>query len=52
MRRAAIAILFLGTLAGCEADPCPRGSMLDSADGLLVTEEEHPTGWATISGGS
>ena len=32
-------------LAGCEADPCPRGSMLESDGALVVTEAEHPTGW-------
>ena len=30
---------------GCAADPCPRGSMLESEGGLVVTEAEHPTGW-------
>lgn len=30
---------------GCEEDPCPRGSMLESDGALLVTESEHPTGW-------
>jgi len=38
-------LLVLGSMAGCETDPCPRGSMLDSQGGLLVTLEEHPTGW-------
>ena len=32
-------------LAGCEASPCPYGSMLESDEGLIVTEAEHPTGW-------
>ncbi len=32
-------------LAACGDDPCPRGAMTDSLEGLVVTEEEHPTGW-------
>lgn len=41
------ALLLLGACA--EADPCPRGSMLESDGGLIVTEAEHPTGWAEAS---
>ena len=45
MVRAALrCVLLLGAL-GCEADPCPRGSMLESDGALVVTEAEHPTGW-------
>lgn len=29
----------------CADDPCPRGSMVDSDQGLIVSEQEHPTGW-------
>ena len=43
VRAASLLILALG--AGCEAVPCPRGSMLESDGGLIVTEAEHPTGW-------
>ena len=32
-------------LAACD-DPCDRGPMTDSPEGLVVTIEEHPTGWA------
>jgi hypothetical protein len=35
---------FFLLLSSCD-DPCPRGSMLDSDEGLVVTEAEHPTGW-------
>ncbi len=38
-------LAVLVALAACDDEPCPRGSMLDSADGLVVTLEEHPTGW-------
>jgi hypothetical protein len=38
-------VIALLLLAGCDEDPCPRGSMLDGEAGLLVTEAEHPTGW-------
>lgn len=33
-------------LAGCGPDPCPNGSMLDGAEGLVVTEAEHAAGWS------
>jgi hypothetical protein len=36
---------FLAILAGCDEAPCAGGSMLESPRGLLVTEDEHPTGW-------
>ena len=40
-------LLMTMLLLGCQAeDPCPAGSMLDSDQGLVVTEEEHPDGWA------
>lgn len=39
------AALALLAIAGCEADPCPRGSMLESDGGLVVTEAEHTLGW-------
>ena len=32
-------------LVGCEDEPFAGGSMLESPGGLVVTEEEHPTGW-------
>ncbi|MFH1463721.1 MAG: hypothetical protein ABIO70_04970 [Pseudomonadota bacterium] len=32
-------------LVGCGPDPCPDGSMLDGAEGLVVTAEEHGAGW-------
>ncbi len=32
-------------LGACGDDPCPRGSMSESVEGILVSEEEHPTGW-------
>ncbi len=35
--------MLLLLLGGC--DPCVDGSMLDSEEGLLITEEEHPDGW-------
>lgn len=43
-------LLLLPVLAlvACTDDPCPRGSMVDSAEGLIVTQEEHPTGWGDI----
>jgi len=38
--------LLLGLLlAGCDQDPCARGSMLESEGGLVLTEAEHPSGW-------
>ena len=42
------AVLLILLVAGCD-DECPRGSMLDSAEGLVVTVEEHPTGWGQAS---
>ena len=38
-------VILLLLLGGCDPDPCARGSMLDSPSGLLLTPEEHPTGW-------
>ena len=35
---------LLVALVGCVDPPC-EGSMLDGSGGLLVTPEEHPTGW-------
>ena len=35
----------LAIVASCDDGPCARGSMLESQRGLVVTEEEHPTGW-------
>ena len=32
-------------LMACADDPCPRGDMRDSKQGLVVTQAEHPTGW-------
>lgn len=43
MTRPVLVLVLL--CVGCEEDPCPRGSMLDSDGGLIVTEAEHPTGW-------
>ena len=40
-----LALLLGVLLAGCGQDPCARGSMLESEGGLIVTENEHPTGW-------
>lgn len=37
--------LCLAALAACEDDPCPRGPMTEGAGGVVVTEDEHPTGW-------
>ncbi len=42
-----LALLLL--LVSCDDDPCPRGSMLDSEQGLIVTKAEHPTGWANAN---
>jgi hypothetical protein len=42
------AIFWLGAvtwLGGCEVEPCPGGSMIDSPGGLVVTESEHPEAW-------
>ncbi len=40
------ALLALAALCACDAeDPCVDGSMLDSAQGLVVTEAEHPAAW-------
>lgn len=37
--------MILLWLLGCDDDPCPRSSMVESEGGLRVTEAEHPTGW-------
>lgn len=39
-----VTLLMLLALTACD-EPCPRGSMLESDHGLVVTEAEHPTGW-------
>jgi hypothetical protein len=40
-RLALLSLLF----AACGPDPCPDGSMLDGDAGLVVTADEHGTGW-------
>jgi hypothetical protein len=40
-----LALQLTVLLTACGDDPCPRGSMLDSVEGLELTQEEHPTGW-------
>lgn len=37
--------IALSVLWGCAADPCGDSGMLASDQGLIVTEQEHPTGW-------
>lgn len=39
--------LLWAVLAACDAvdAPCPTGSMAEGPGGLLVTDEEHPTGF-------
>ena len=44
-------VLVGGLLAGCD-DACPRGSMLDSQEGLIVTKQEHPLGWGLAQCGA
>lgn len=38
-------MILLLFLFGCGAGDCPAGSMLESEDGLVVTEAEHPAAW-------
>lgn len=42
-------VFALVGLAACGGDPCADGSMLDSEQGLIVTVDEHPTGWGLES---
>lgn len=45
--RTLLAVLVAVALAGCPlVDPCEeRQDLLDSPEGLVLTEEEHPAGW-------
>lgn len=43
MKRASLLLIVL--LAGCEAEDCPQGSLLDHEGGLVLTAETHPEGW-------
>ena len=38
-------MILLLFLFGCGAGECPAGSMLESEEGLVVTEAEHPAAW-------
>ena len=38
-------MILLLVLFGCGAGECPEGSMLESEEGLVVTEAEHPAAW-------
>lgn len=38
-------MILLFFLFGCGAGECPAGSMLESEQGLVVTEAEHPAAW-------
>jgi hypothetical protein len=38
-------LALLVVLNGCADPDCPRGSMVASPGGLVVTPSEHPTGW-------
>jgi hypothetical protein len=43
-----LAILLILSVAGCVSEDNQGqgfGNILDSPDGLIVTEEEHPDGW-------
>ncbi|HXQ20571.1 MAG TPA: hypothetical protein VN812_02775 [Candidatus Acidoferrales bacterium] len=45
----ALAALLLVTIAACGSSGAPQsedyGNLLDSPDGLVLVESEHPTGW-------
>lgn len=49
MRRAALSTFFLLVAAGCGSNGGPTsenyGNLLASPEGLIVTQQEHPTGW-------
>jgi hypothetical protein len=38
-------VISLLVWLACADERCPLGSMTASVGGLVVTEEEHPTGW-------
>lgn len=39
-------ILFTALVSGATGcDPCARGSIFDSEEGLVITQAEHPDGW-------
>jgi hypothetical protein len=44
LRGAGLALWVGCALSGC-GEPCPDGSMLDSAGGLVAVEQEHPEAW-------